>query len=85
MLKDWAPSASASSTPVTVTVWNAAKLVAVKVIAAGATTPSAVLLLDRSMVTLPVGCEFSRTVNVALPPPSVVTRPVFGLTVIPAV
>ena len=37
------------------------------------------------MVTSAVGSEFSRTVNVAVPPASVVTRPVVGVMVMSAV
>ncbi|MFB8796776.1 MAG: hypothetical protein U7126_21725 [Microcoleus sp.] len=49
------------------------------------TIPSVVLLLVNGMVTSAVGCVFSLTVNVAVPPASVVVNPVVGLTVIPAV
>jgi hypothetical protein len=42
-------------------------------------------VLDRPIVTFAVGCEASRTVNVAWPPASVVVRPDVGLTRIPAV
>ncbi|MFB8796777.1 MAG: hypothetical protein U7126_21755 [Microcoleus sp.] len=49
------------------------------------TVPSVVLLLVNGMVTSAVGCVFSLTVNVAVPPASVVVNPVVGLTVIPAV
>ena len=39
----------------------------------------------RPIVTSAVGCASSTTVNVAVPPASVVTRPLVGVTVIPAV
>ena len=47
-------------------------------------TPSAVLLLDTGMTTSAVGWLLSRTVKLAVPPASVVTRPAVGLTVMPA-
>ena len=37
------------------------------------------------MVTSAVGCVFSTTVKVAVPPASVVVRPDVGVTVMPAV
>ena len=49
------------------------------------TVPSVVSLLLRPMVTSAVGCVFSTTVNVAVPPASVVTNPEVGVTMIPAV
>ena len=39
----------------------------------------------RPIVTSAVGCELSTTVNVAVPPASVVIRPEVGVTVMPAV
>ena len=68
----WLPSASVSSTPVTVTVCGAFQLSGVKVSAAGATVPSVVSLLDRPMVTLDVGRELSTSRKLAVPPASVV-------------
>ena len=56
-----------------------------KVKLVGFTVPSAGLLEARVMVTLAVGLEFSFTVNVAVPPASVVCSPEVGLTVNPAV
>ena len=47
--------------------------------------PSVVSLELRPIVTSAVGCEFSTTVKVAVPPASVVVRPEVGVTVIPAV
>ncbi len=47
--------------------------------------PSAVLLLVNGMVTLAVGWLFRTTVNVAVPPASVVVKPVVGVTVMPLV
>ena len=79
------PSSTKSSTPVTVTVWAVFQLAAVKVRLAGEVVPSAVLLDERPIVTLAVGWEFSLTVNVAVPPASVVLRPEVGLMVNPAV
>ena len=49
------------------------------------TVPSVVSLELRPMVTSPVGCELSTTVNVAVPPASVVVRPAVGLTMMPTV
>ncbi len=47
--------------------------------------PSVVSLDDRPIVTFAVGWVFSTIVKVAVPPASVVTKPLVGLTVIPAV
>ena len=52
---------------------------------AGLTAPSVGVELDRPIVTSPVGSEVNTTVNVSVPPPSSVTRPVVGSTTIPAV
>ena len=57
---------------------------AVNVRLAGETVPSAVLLLDTGIITSAVGWLVSRTVKLAVPPPSVVTRPAVGVTVMPA-
>ena len=46
--------------------------------------PSVVSLDDRPIITSAVGCELSTTVNVAVPPDSVVVRPVVGVTMIVA-
>ena len=51
---------------------------------AGPTVPSVVSLELSAIVTSAVGCVFSTTVNVAVPPASVVVRPAVGVTVIPA-
>src|SRR5260370_1432787 len=66
-------------------VWAVFQLAEVNVRLAGDTVPSAVLLDDRPMVTFAVGCELRTTVNVAVPPASVVIKPEVGVTVIPAV
>src|SRR6478735_1697618 len=71
---DWLPSATFSSTPVTVTVCGVDQLLAVNVSEAGATVPSLVALLEAATVTLAVGCEPSATVNVTLVPASVVSK-----------
>jgi len=55
----------------------------VKVRLAGLTVPSVVSLLEKPMVTAAVGRDDSLTVNVAVPPSSVVF-PLIALTVIPA-
>ncbi|MFB8796781.1 MAG: hypothetical protein U7126_21750 [Microcoleus sp.] len=67
------------------TVCATFQLALVKVTVDLSTIPSVVLLLVNGMVTSAVGCVFSLTVNVAVPPASVVVNPVVGLTVIPAV
>src|SRR5262249_40380078 len=56
----------------------------VNVTLAGATVPSVRSLEDRPIVTLAAGWLVSTTVNVAVPPASVVVSPDAGLTVIPA-
>ncbi len=56
----------------------------VKISDAGLTVPSAVLLLLSPIETLAVGCWFKTTVKVAVPAVSVVTRPLVGVTVMPA-
>ena len=71
--------------PVTVTVWGVLQFAAVKVKLVGAAVPSPGSLELSAIVTLAVGCVFSTTVNVAVPPASLVTRPEVGVTVIPAV
>ena len=68
----------------TVTVCAVLQLAAVKVRLAGETVPSVVSLLDRAIVTSAVGWLPSTTVKVAVPPASVVTRPLVGSTVMPA-
>ena len=50
----------------------------------GETIPSAVLELPKSILTSAVGWVLSVTLNVAVPPDSVVINPDAGLTVIPA-
>ena len=47
--------------------------------------PSVVSLELSPIVTSAVGCELSTTVNVAVPPASVVVRPEVGVTVMPTV
>ena len=79
------PSSRKSLTPVTVTVCGVFQFAFVKVTLAGLTVPSTVLLELRPIVTSAVGCEFSTTVKVAVPPASVVVRPEVGVTVMPAV
>src|SRR5262249_51376018 len=88
----WLPSASASSTPVTVTTCEVSQSALVNVSDAGETVPSEILELESPMVTSAVGCEFRKTSNVAESASSVVrSLPVTGskgpsgMTVIPAV
>ena len=78
------PSISLSSAPVTVTVWALFQLAGVKVRLAGETVPSVISLLATGIVTFAVGWLLSTTVKVAVPPDSVVVRPLVGLAVIPA-
>ena len=78
-----APSTK-SSTPVTVTVCGVFQLPDVNVTLDGLTVPSAVFELLRPTVTFAVGCDVSTTVNVAVPPASVVVSPLVGVTVMPA-
>ncbi len=79
-----APSATASSTPVTVTIFGISASATVKVSEEGETVPSVRSELLRSMVTSEVGTEVRATVKVAVPPASEVTRPDVGVTVTPA-
>ena len=76
------PSSTASSAPVTVTVCAVFQVPVVKVSAAGATVPSLVSLEVTAIVTSAVGWALSTTVNVAVPPASVVL-PEIVLTVNP--
>src|ERR1051325_9344184 len=78
------PSWTWSSTPVTVTVWATFQLAVLNVRLAVETVPSAGLLLATGIATLAVGWLLRRTVKLAVPPASVVTRPVVGVTVMPA-
>ncbi len=78
------PSFTWSSTPVTVTVWAAFQFAAVKVRLDADAVPSPGLLLATGITTFAVGWLVSTTVNVAVPPASVVTRPAVGATVMPA-
>src|ERR1043166_2422032 len=78
------PSCTASSTPVTVTVWGVLQSAAVNVRLAGAAGASAASLEPTATATSAVGWLVSTTVNVAVPPASVVTSPVVGETVMPA-
>ena len=59
----------------TVTVCGRFQFALVKVRLAGLTVPSVVSLELRPIVTSAVGCVLSTTVNVAVPPASVVDRP----------
>ena len=75
MLYAMSPSSRASSTPVTVTVCATFQFPLVKMRLAGLTVPSVGLLELRAIVTSAVGSVVSTTVNVAVPPASVVVRP----------
>ena len=75
----------ASETPVTVIVCGVFQLALVKVTLAALTVPSVGSFEIKPIVTSAVGCEFSTTVKVAVPPASVVVKPDVGVTVMPAV
>ena len=83
MLNVMLPSSRLSSTPVTVTVCGVFQLADVNVTEVGLTVPSVVSLLLSPTVTSAVGCAVSTTVNVAVPPASVVVNPLVGVTVMP--
>ena len=78
------PSSRTSSTPVTVTVCAMFQLAVVNVRLGELTVPSVGSLELSPMVTSAVGWLVSTTVNVAVPPASVVVRPEVGVTVMPA-
>src|SRR5258708_9264690 len=78
------PSTIGSSTPVTVTVCAVFQFAVVNVTLAGATVPSVRSFDDNPIVTFAVGWLVRTTVNVAVPPASVVVSPDVGVTVIPA-
>ena len=66
------PSSRKSSTPVTVTVCAVFQFAVVNVSDAGETVPSVASLELSAVLTFAVGCAVSTTVNVAVPPASVV-------------
>src|SRR2546427_654271 len=76
------PSWTRSSTPVTVTVCATFQFAVVNVSEAGDTVPSVRSELVNPTVTFAVGWLVRTTVNVAVPPASVVASPDVGLTVI---
>ncbi len=84
------PSTSSSSTLSTSTRWAVFQFAGVKVRLVGDTLPSVLSLLLRPIVTSPLGRLFSTTLNWSTPGvpvgpnPSVVTRPLIGVTVMPA-
>jgi hypothetical protein len=77
------PSTIVSSTPVTVTILGVRALAGVNESVVGETVPSFGLELDRPIETVADGMLVSATLKVAVPPPSVVTRPVVGVTLKP--
>jgi len=79
------PSTTPSFTPVTDTVCGVFQFAVVNVTLAGETVPSLVSLDVKPIVTSAVGWLVRTIVNVSVPPPSVVVRPLVGSTVIPAV
>src|SRR5215208_3611426 len=81
---EWLPSATTSSTPVTVTFCATFQLTAVKTSAAGETVPSAGSLDESGMVTSAAGWEASTTVKVTDAPASDVEVPLGAETVIAA-
>ena len=68
-----------SSAPVTVTVWGTFQSAGVNVIVAGATVPSATLLLETANDTSADGWLVSTTSNTAVAPPSSVSRSADGV------
>ena len=78
------PSSTRSSTPVTVTVCATFQLTVVKV-SACRDRPFRGFARDQRDRHAAVGCDVSATVNVAVPPASVVVRPEVGVTVMPEV
>ena len=81
-IRDLAPPPGTDG--LTVTVWLVFQFAVVNVSEAGETVPSVVSLDDNPRVTFAVGGAASRTVNVAVPPASVVTRPLVGAITKPA-
>jgi len=79
------PSSNASLTPVMVMVCGTFQFTVVNVTLPALTVPSVVSVELSPIVTSAVGWAFNTTVNVAVPPASVVTSPDVGTTVIPAV
>ncbi|NQE38095.1 hypothetical protein E5S67_05879 [Microcoleus sp. IPMA8] len=67
------------------TVWGVFQLAGVKVKLGLSTFPSVVLSDVTPRLTSAVGWLFRTTVNVAVPPASVVVNPVVGVTVTPAI
>ena len=78
------PSIKLSSTPVTVTVCGVLQLAVVKVRLPVDSVPSLLSEELRAIVTLAVGALSSTTLKLAVPPASVVVRPLVGVTVMPA-
>src|SRR5260221_3946209 len=78
------PSTIGSFTPVTVAVCATFQFAVVNVSEAGATVPSVRSFDDNPIVTLAVGWVLRTTVNVAVPPASVVVKHEIVLNVNPA-
>ena len=74
-----------SFTPVRVTVWAVLQFELVRVTEVGESVPSVASEVERGMVTSAVGSELRTMVKVAVPPASVVIRPVVVLRIIPLV
>jgi hypothetical protein len=85
MLYMVSPSTCTSSTPVTVTVCAKAQLSAENITDDVEIVPQSFLLLATATVTSEPGLASSTTVNVAIPPDSVVNKPMAGATVTVAV
>ncbi len=81
----WLPSATKSSTPVTVTTCGAIQFSGVNSTCGGVTVPSASSLLESLIKTSAEGGELSTMPNVVIVPFSNVIRPVVGISVTPAV
>src|SRR5437773_930579 len=78
------PSTIGSSTPVTVAVCATFQFAVVNVSEGGGTVPSGRSLNDSPTVTFAVGWLAKTTVNVAVPPASVVVSPEVGFPLLPA-
>src|SRR5687768_14427709 len=81
MVTSTSPSSIASSTPVTVTTCGVLQLCSSKETTRGPTVASLSSVLLSAIETVSVGCVLSTTVNIAVSPVSVVSKPAVGVTV----
>ena len=77
------PSTKLSSRPVTVTVCAMFQLPSVKVSSVVDSVASELSLTVSAIVTLALGASVSTTLNCAVAPASLVTRPLVGVTTMP--